>query len=61
MKAILIRLPDDLHRLLPIAAGCRRQSRTAYVVAAIRAAILRQASAKGGEAVAAALNASRER
>lgn len=50
-----LRLPDDLAAVLRIAAAARRQSQHAYVLAAIRAAILRDAHAAPTGPVAAGL------
>ena len=53
--AVLLRLPEPLHDLARIAAATKRQSLHAWMLAAIRAAILQQARGRGGAPVAAAL------
>ena len=56
MAATTLRLPEDLHRLVRIAAGARGQSDHAWVLAAVREAILRQARRKHGRPLAEALD-----
>ena len=58
MAATTLRLPEDLHQLVRLAAASRGQSDHAWMLAALRGAILHQARARGqaGAALAAALN-----
>lgn len=55
MPNLVLRLPADLHDLLRLAAATRRQSMQAYMLAAIRAQMLRDAGTQRGAPLAAAL------
>jgi hypothetical protein len=57
MANIVLRLPNDLHDVARIAAAVRRQSLNAWILEQLRGGIVRAARAKGGEAVAACVNA----
>ena len=57
MVSTNLRVPDDVHRLARLCMAERHLSLNAWIVEAMRSAIMRQAKAKGGEAVAAALDA----
>lgn len=57
MPSFLLRLPDDLHHVARIAAATRGQSLQAWLLAAVRAQCLRDATSKRGAPVATALDA----
>lgn len=56
---LLRRVPPDLHRLVRVAAATTGVSMQAWMLAALRAAVLRQAAEAGGEPVRAALEPER--
>jgi len=56
MAATTLRLPEDLHRLVRMAAAMRGQSDHAWMLAAIRGTILYEAKTKRGAPLAAALD-----
>jgi plasmid stability protein len=60
MANVIVRIPESLHAVARIASAARGKSLNAWILEAIRASVLNQARRKGGEAVAAALEADRK-